>query len=242
MALVTVVETNSSDELVAEVVQRLVSAIKAKHDNNQEFHLSLTGGRAGSSINQLLFTAENMELFNPRLLHIWWSDERYLPRGDTNRNDFSLPVDLPTSGLKHHYVHGPEESASAQESAEKYGSDLHLTLTTRFCASNTLMDVCLLSIGPDGHVASLFPGHLALDSTKAITEILDSPKPPPARVTWTYPTINASESIWLIATGAEKKDQVTQVINGADFHLVPAAGVKGKSETMLFVDSEALGK
>lgn len=239
MTSVTVINESTSDDVVISVVSHLVDAIKVKHENNQEFHLSLTGGRAGAAINKRLFSSENLSQINPRLLHIWWSDERYVNRGDQDRNDSSLPAQIADSGIKHHYVAGPDESVSAHESAEKYGKELHLALTTRFCSSNTLMDVCLLSIGPDGHIASLFPGHTALDSTLGTLDILDSPKPPPVRVTWTYPTINASQEVWLIATGAEKKERVAQVMAAANFHEVPASGARGKSATLLFVDSEA---
>lgn len=239
MSSITVIQQESMEDVVNDVVTRLVSVISAKHATNSEFHISLTGGRAGSAINQALFTADNISRFNPRLLHVWWSDERYLPTGDADRNDSALPALAIESGIHHHAVNGPDKSASAEDSAASYGQQLHLALTTRFCASNMLMDVCLLSIGPDGHIASLFPGHDVLNATTGTIAILDSPKPPPVRVTWTYPTINASEQVWLIATGAEKAGRVSQVLAGADFHEVPASGARGKRETLLFVDRDA---
>lgn len=239
MTSITVRESESMDDVVRTVVDELVAAIASKHAINAECHISLTGGRAGSAITEALFTDVNLSKINPRLLHVWWSDERYVPVGDADRNDSVVPALAVESGVHCHSVQGPDSSTSVHDSAVSYGQQLHLALTTRFCASNTLMDVCLLSIGPDGHIASLFPEHPALDSVSGTIAIEDSPKPPPVRVTWTYPTINASEQVWLIATGAEKAERVTEVLAGTDFHEIPASGARGKSQTLLFVDKAA---
>ncbi len=237
-----IIRAETADHVVVRVVEELVEFISAKHAVNSEVHISLTGGRAGTAICAALFSPDNLAQVKPALLHIWWSDERYLESGNAERNDSALPDSVADSGVHHHAISGPDRTSTPQISAQKYGQELHLALTTRFCASNTLMDICLLSIGPDGHVASLFPHSEQLDVTLGTIAVLDSPKPPPIRVTWTYPTINSSDQVWLIATGAEKADRVKEVIDSVDPHQVPAAGVYGKSHTKLFVDSPAAEK
>lgn len=197
-----------------------------------EVHIGLTGGRSGHIIARELI-ADCAE--NPRV-HFWFSDERFVPRGDEQRNDRDFPVDVKCHV---HTIAAPGEVTSAQEAAAKYSNDLHQTLTTRFCADNSLMDICILSVGADGHIASLFPRHAALDENVGVVAITDSPKPPTQRVTWTYPTINASRNVWLIATGSEKASAVAQLRTGTDFHYLPVAGVHGKEETRLYLDVEA---
>ncbi|NBU30994.1 MAG: 6-phosphogluconolactonase, partial [Actinobacteria bacterium] len=95
------------------------------------------------------------------------------------------------------------------------------------------LELVILSIGPDGHIASLFPGHRLLrESAAAVVEITDSPKPPPQRVTWTLPLINCAKRVWLIAAGTEKDSMVQRVIAGDES--IPASCVRGQEETVLY--------
>lgn len=68
-------------------------------------------------------------------------------------------------------------------------------------------DLILLGMGPDGHVASLFPGHpLTHVKDKWIASIKDSPKPPPERITFTFPVLNSAANVAMVLTGANKAD------------------------------------
>lgn len=197
---------------------------------SQEVHISMTGGRAGLAITERLLDA----LGHNRFVHLWWSDERFVAldhadRTAPNTSDRDLQCHI-------HAIPSSDEASDVTASANAYAATLHKFTTTRFCSDNTLMDICILSIGPDGHVASLFPHHQLLDSTAGVASITDSPKPPAERVTWTYPTINASREVWLVAIGDEKAEAVSALRHGADFHDIPAAGVHGKIATRLFTD------
>jgi 6-phosphogluconolactonase len=194
-----------------------------------EVHIALTGGRAGEQITQLLIK----EIGDRPHVHLWFSDERFVPAGDPQRNDRIVPQDL---AARVHRVASSSEVENAQTAATSYAAELHQFTTTRFCADNTIMDVTLLSIGPDGHVASLFPGHAGLDATGGVIAITDSPKPPAQRITWTYPTLNASRHVWLIATGEDKQQAVDALRAGAQVTQCPAAGVFGKIDTRLYTD------
>lgn len=218
--------------IIAELAHRISTATKS----GKEFHLALTGGSIGSDITTAIGQPEFLAQINAKFLHLWWSDERLVALDSELRNDGAITPALIAAGVRIH--RGPTQANNAvlQSSAE-----LHNATTTRFCAANTLMDLTLLSIGPDGHIASLFPGHALLDATAGIAVITDSPKPPAERVTWTFPTINASESVWLIASGKAKSAVVAKLLAGASSHEIPAAGVHGKNETRLLLDQEAAG-
>ena len=220
------------DELVKSICVQLVDYISQKVTNHSEVHLALTGGRVGTQIAKQLLASP---IIDSRLVHIWWSDERYLPAGDLERNDSIIPQSF-TYRTQLHRMPSTNTTNDLVEAVSKAESDLHLHTTTRFCDRNVMMDICLLSVGPDGHIASLFPNHEALSSSAGIAGIVDSPKPPPERLTWTISTINASEQIWLIAAGSEKAEIVEQLLSGdqTENNQIPATLVRGKLITKLF--------
>lgn len=197
-------------------------------DSTGELHIALTGGRAGGAITAAIVDAAR----NRPGTHLWFSDERFLALGDPQRNDAALPADVGRA-----VVHSmPYCDGDIGAAVTAHSADLHRATTTRFCADNTLMDLTILSIGPDGHVASLFPHSPQLDSKAGVVAVSDSPKPPAQRISWTYPTINASRQVWLIATGEEKADALAALRGGSSLGACPAAGVSGKHETRLYTD------
>lgn len=236
MTEIQVISATDADSVITKVIDDLTDYISNAVSNSKEVHISLTGGRAGTEIAKQLFASSAID---SRLVHIWWSDERYLNAGNVDRNDSVVPSDLITKAQIHR-LPSTDTTSDLVEALGKASSDLHLHTTTRFCDRNVMMDISLLSVGPDGHIASLFPGHSALTSTAAIAGISDSPKPPSERLTWTLSTLNASEQIWFIATGSEKADAVSKLITGSDVKEIPACGVKGKLKTVLYADKSAL--
>jgi 6-phosphogluconolactonase len=102
-------------------------------------------------------------------------------------------------------------------------------------------DLSLLGLGPDGHVASLFPGLPHVHEQDAtVLGVRDSPKPPPERVTMTLPMINSAERVWFLVAGADKAGAVAAVRGGAPLERTPGAGVRGTEETLLLVTEDCL--
>ena len=98
----------------------------------------------------------------------------------------------------------------------------------------------MLGIGPDGHIASLFPGFPQLDVDRPIAVgVTGSPKPPPERISLTFAALNRSRSVWFLVSGDGKASAVAQALGGADLHDIPAAGVTGREETLWFLDRDA---
>jgi 6-phosphogluconolactonase len=127
-----------------------------------------------------------------------------------------------------------DEVASAEESASSYSDTVRSEGAGAF-------DVLMLGIGPDGHVASLFPHHPVLDATDAIAiAVHDSPKPPPDRVSLTYEALDRSHAVWFVASGDGKADAVARALaDDGSIHDTPARGVRGLQETTFFLDHDA---
>jgi 6-phosphogluconolactonase len=102
---------------------------------------------------------------------------------------------------------------------------------------NVDLDLNILGMGPDGHVASLFPGIADIDDVRSIFAITDSPKPPAVRISFTMKQINSAQEVWMVAAGEGKAAAVTKIIEG-DIS-IPASYVRGNSHTRLIVDTEA---
>jgi 6-phosphogluconolactonase len=106
-------------------------------------------------------------------------------------------------------------------------------------------DVLMLGIGPEGHVASLFPGLPALGDDRPVVAVRNSPKPPPTRLSLTLPSIQAAREVWILASGEEKADAVALALTGDGLDgsaPVPAAGARGRERTLFLLDGPAAAK
>ncbi|MHB8341670.1 MAG: 6-phosphogluconolactonase, partial [Mycobacteriales bacterium] len=98
----------------------------------------------------------------------------------------------------------------------------------------------LLGIGPEGHVASVFPeSPAAYETTRTVVAVHGSPKPPPTRLSLTLPAIRAAQEVWVLAAGPEKSGAVRLALSGAGPVQVPAAGVTGRRRTLWLLDEAA---
>src|SRR5437763_3106506 len=89
-------------------------------------------------------------------------------------------------------------------------------------------DILMLGIGPEGHVASLFPGLPALYDERPVVAVRGAPKPPPTRLTLTLPAIQCAREVWVLAAGAEKAGAVRLALSDVGPVQVPAAGARGR--------------
>ncbi|WP_209289041.1 6-phosphogluconolactonase, partial [Escherichia coli] len=83
-------------------------------------------------------------------------------------------------------------------------------------------DVAVLGMGPDGHVASLFPEHPGLHATGTVIGVRGSPKPPPERVSLTLAALRAATEVWFPVAGADKAAVTAMALGGAGERQVPA--------------------
>ena len=200
-------------------------------------HVSLTGGSMGSELCRALAAQPAAGALDWSRVHVWWGDERYLPIGDGDRNDTQNDdaglADLPLDPAHVHRVQGPDASGSAEESARAYAAALDDAGVVAF-------DVMVLGVGPDGHVASLFPDHPAAATRgRPTVAVHDSPKPPPDRVSLTRERLEGSRQVWFLVSGGDKADAVRRGVEGSPFRVTPAAHVRGSEQTLWLVDADA---
>ena len=159
-------------------------------------------------------------------VQLWYGDERCVPFDDPDSNHFQVAARLHAPGASWHPMPGPQGPVRG---AELYAAEL----------ADTPLGLVLLGMGPDGHTASLFPDHAALDAVGRVTGIDDSPKPPPERITLTLGAINAAGRIVLIVTGAEKAAALARVLDGPD-RSTPAS-LLARDRLTILADAAALG-
>jgi len=126
-----------------------------------------------------------------------------------------------------------KEGASAATQYEE-GLKSYWTDVAESSASYGMADCLILGLGPDGHTCSLFPGHPALEvSDRWTTYIPDSPKPPPERITLTFPFINKAASIFVVGVGQAKWDILKKVQSGEDLPIGRVSNPGGHLEWIL---------
>lgn len=230
----------TKDEVGTAVADRLVTEIVAAQRDRGVAHIVLTGGSMGGLSLQALPSATGIDWSQ---VHFWWGDERFVPAGSADRNDLeadraALSV-LPVPPDNVHRVAGPDTVPDAEASAARYSAEIRAPQP-----GDGLFDVVMLGMGPDGHVASLFPHHPAQRTENAIAiAVHDSPKPPPDRISLTFECLARSRQVWLMVAGAEKADAVARALAPrADRWDVPACGVHGTESTVWWLDSAAASK
>lgn len=228
--------------LAAAVAATFVGKLAQLTQERDVVHISLTGGSMGAAVLEVVAGHPGSAMVDFSRVHFWWSDERFLPRADAERNALQAREALLDGlGLPAGNIHEPaasDDGVSLDEAAAAYAAELAAHGTPE--RPYPLFDVCFLGVGPDGHIASLFPDRPEVAVTDAtVLAVRDSPKPPPERVTFTRPVINASARVWLVAAGADKAPALGLVLAGASHLSVPAAGASGTAETVVWLDRAA---
>jgi 6-phosphogluconolactonase len=229
-----------SASLAAAAADALVDRLRSLVAERGRASLVLTGGGIGTATLRAL--ADRAEEVDWDRLELWWGDERYLPDGDAERNETgareALLDRVPLDPARVHAVPGPDRSGSVEEAAAAYAAEL-----TRVLGPDPVLDVVLLGVGPDAHVASLFPGHPALRDDRLVVPVHGSPKPPPLRVSLSMPTITSAREVWLLAAGPEKAAAVAlATAPGTSAEQAPAAAARGRERTRWFLDDAAAGQ
>lgn len=220
---------------------RIITAVKDAQVARGVAHICLTGGRGGTSALAAVWDSPAVGAVDWSRVDFWWSDERFLPAGDPDRNETGArEVLLDKINADPDRIHpmprldgriGDDVDAAAASYAEE--------LIRAAGGSTMLFDVTMLGIGEDAHVASLFPGRDEQFSDLAVLSVRNSPKPPPTRTTFNMATINNSREVWLIASGAGKADAIKLALSGLPAKGAPAGAARGIDRSLVLTDQDA---
>lgn len=231
--------------LAAYVAERFLARLAQAQAAGRVPHVALTGGTIANAIYAEVARLQAESRVDWERVVLWWGDERFVPEGSPDRNvgqarrAFLDSVPIPDANV--HPMPSSDEASSADEGAASYGAMMRADGSGEF-------EIVLLGVGPDGHVASLFPGFPQLEREDAIAVgVHESPKPPPDRITLTLPALNRAREVWFLAAGSEKAPAVATAYaqstgeesQKAAEESLPAARVHGRVATIWLLDQAA---
>jgi 6-phosphogluconolactonase len=226
------------DTLSIETARAVAERIVARVSETGRFAISLAGGRTPVALYRCLATRHRAEIPWERV-HVFWSDERYVPPDDPASNyrvaqeELLRHVPVPVANV-HPMPTGAREPSEAAATYESL-------LRERFGAGGPVFDLALLGLGTDGHTASLFPGSPALSETRRWVLPALAPAAPAQRLTLTLPALHLAGEIFFVVAGAEKAPALAQAFPAtAAPEDCPAAGVRSVTgRTVWWVDAAA---
>lgn len=233
------------DSFASTAGERLIKLVQNSLEARGSCHLSLTGGRGGTSVLAAAVAHPDSQTIDWTQVDFWWSDERFKPAGDPDRNE----TDARTAFFDHITTDPKKVHVMPREGEFSWGDDVDAAATAYAAellaagdGKPVLFDASLLGIGEDAHVASLFPGRDEQFAEQTCVSVRDSPKPPPTRTTFNMATINNSREVWLLASGAGKADALVLALGNLPAKEAPAGAARGINATYVLADEDAAAK
>lgn len=227
-----------AEALATTVAGALIARLAEAQEAGREPQVALTGGTIADAVHRELARLGPGSPVDWSRVVFWWGDERFVARDSEDRNAGQARrafLDV-VGATQVHEMPATEDAPDVEAAARAFEEVMR-------AHGSSELEVVMLGLGPDGHVASLFPHHPALDVTdRIVVGLTDSPKPPPARLTLTVNALRRSRSVWVVASGEGKADAVAAALapdepGQAD----PQGADHGRTETER-VDSEVAGR
>lgn len=233
----------TEDELARRVAGALVDRLRALQSGGRVPSVVLTGGGIADKVHRSVLETPGHDDVDWSRVEVWFGDERFVPAADADRNALqarqALLDRLPLDPRRVHEMPASDGACGddVDAAAAAYAAELVEVLgaTPRF-------DVLMLGVGPDGHCASLFPGHDEVRAGGLAVAVRNSPKPPPTRISLTMPALRSADEVWFVASGDGKADAVRAALAGTDVDAVPASGPRGTVRTVWFLDAAAASR
>jgi 6-phosphogluconolactonase len=233
----------NGDLLAAAAAARLITCTADALAADGGAHLVLTGGGIGTKVLAAIAASAALDAVDWSRVDFWWGDERFAPTGDPDRNETgarsALLDHIGADPARVHVMAGPDgpDGDDVDASAARYAAELKAAAPAG--AAVPAFDVLMLGIGPEGHVASIFPGSPAAHAAGSVVAVRNSPKPPPTRISLTFSALQSAREVWILASGAEKAQAVAEAVSGVSEDKLPAAGARGQDRTLFLVDAGA---
>lgn len=229
---------DNSSQVQSTVCDFIVSKARQAAQDHSKFSIGLSGGSVSKIVSLGLRDRKDIDWST---WHVFYCDERLVPFSDGDSTHAYFQREL--------YDHVPisniypiDPSLTVGQAAEDYTTKIRTLFPGEGLPT---FDLLLLGMGPDGHTCSLFPGHPGLaEREKLVIPISDSPKPPPCRITLTFPVLNNARCVAVISTGESKADAVKGCLEPAKGEQPLPAGMARPTagELHWFMDEGASSK
>jgi 6-phosphogluconolactonase len=228
-----VVIHESAELLAAATGNRLLAKLVDIQAAGREPRIVLTGGGSGIGLLIALNASPDRDTVDWQRVEVFWGDERFVPRDDAERNEKQA-----REALLDHVGLDPAKVHAMAASDGEFGEDVDRAAAAyaAVVGDSPAFDVVMLGMGPEGHVASIFPGSAAVHDDGVVVAVRDCPKPPPTRISLTLPAIRRATEVWIITGGEGKAEAVAQALSDTPEAALPAAGAFGEARTLFLLD------
>ncbi|WP_375372279.1 6-phosphogluconolactonase [Pseudarthrobacter sp. AB1] len=243
---------------MAAIAARLITKLVDVQDKHGEATVVLTGGTVGIGTLKAVADSPAAPAVDWSRVNFWWGDERFVGTDDPDRNTRqafdALLSSIPVDPARIHQPGSSDDFDTPEEAAEGYARRLREAAQAEHAADMSddrpdqpgvlpRLDVVLLGVGPDAHVASLFPEQGGIrEKELTVVGVRNSPKPPLQRISLTLPAINTAAEVWMVVAGEDKAGAVGLALAGANPVQVPAAGPRGTARTLWLIDENAASR
>lgn len=232
----------TTEELARAAAVELLGLLKRRTDESVAFGIALSGGRIARPFYREIVAGANRSPTSFREVHFFWADERCVPPSDAEnsyaiaRDELFVPLEI--AGENIHRIRGEVDWKYAVDEAE---AELCRIMPLND-AGQPVLDVVILGMGEDGHVASLFPeeGSEMIKDTRVYRKVTAT-KPPPDRITLGYQPILAAREVWVLASGNGKGEAYQRLLIGDEQLPIPRIAAR-RNSTLIFQDIQKLSE
>jgi 6-phosphogluconolactonase len=240
MSDIQVLLCDDADAVAETAAESFIEHITEVLEQKSEAHVVLTGGTVGIKTLAAIAASARISEVEFNRVHFWWGDERFVAADSAERNELqareALLSKINIDESKLHAFGASDAGLSLAEACAVFSREV-----AEHAAIDEIVpefDVVFLGIGPDGHIASLFPGKAKPAPGVAVIAEPDSPKPPSARLSFSYEALNSAHQVWFLVAGADKA-QAVSVAFGEEPESLPVGRVEGRDVTLWFIDEAA---
>jgi 6-phosphogluconolactonase len=220
---------DDSAQLATAVAGELLSRLADAQAGGAVPQIALTGGTIAEDIHREIARLSPDSGVDWSQVVVWWGDERFVAPDSPDRNSGQAQAAfldaVGADPAKVHPMPSTADAADVDAGAAAYAATLRAHGSGEF-------DIVMLGIGPDGHIASLFPGFPQLDSDEIAVGVTGSPKPPPERITLTFAALNRTREVWFLVAGEGKAEAVARALaEDGSVQQTPARGITAEHRT-----------